>query len=278
MNRFLIGFAAIASIAFASFAFNISAHAGEVLDRVLAKKTLTVAAGTDWGAMSHLNANNELEGYDIDVAKGIAKYLGVEAEFVTPGWDLIAAGNWAGRWDISVGQEVYSKAGAEKFDFSVPYFNDRTAIVVHKDSKATKASDLEGKTVGVPTASIAEQYANQTFNPEMYGAEPVHYDFKAGEVKVYDSSNIALDDLRLGDGVRLDAVITDRTIAESAIKSGHPLRVLDTLFGLPAVIPTMKGDKEFSDKISAAIQSMKDDGTLSKLSIKWYGSDHTVAK
>ncbi|WP_234893618.1 transporter substrate-binding domain-containing protein [Agrobacterium vitis] len=266
------------SIALASVAFGPSAHAGEVLDRILASKTLRVAAGADWGLIAHLDENNELVGYDIDVAKGIAKYLGVKAEFVTPGWDLIAAGNWAGRWDIGTGQMAPTKARADKFDFSVPYFYDRTVIVVHKDSKTTKASELNGKVVGVNGGTVAEAYANQTYTPDDPNAQPVHYDFKAGEVKTYGNSTIGFDDLRLGDGVRLDAFITDETFTEGAIKSGYPLKIIDRLFALPAAIPMMKGDKELVEKVSAAIQSMRDDGTLSKLSVKWYGSDHSVAE
>ncbi|TIP34908.1 MAG: transporter substrate-binding domain-containing protein, partial [Mesorhizobium sp.] len=151
-------------------------------------------------------------------------------------------------------------------------------IVVHKDSKAAKASDLDGKVVGVNGGTVAEAYANQTHTPDDPNAQPVHYDFKAGEVKTYGNSTIAFDDLRLGDGVRLDAVITDETFTEGAIKSGYPLKIIERLFPLPAAMPMMKGDKELVEKVSAAIKSMRDDGTLSKLSVKWYGSDHSVAQ
>ncbi|WP_072382447.1 transporter substrate-binding domain-containing protein, partial [Rhizobium tibeticum] len=237
MNKIMITTAAAASFAAASVAFSLSAHAGEVLDRVLAKKTLTVAVGTDWGPMSSLNEKQELDGYDIDVAKGIAKYLGVEEKFVTPGWDLIAAGKWENRWDIGMGQMVPTQARAEKFDFSALYFYETAVAVVHKDSKATKLSDLNGKVIGVAAGSSSESYANQSFTPNWVGAKPIQYPFKAGEVKPYQSTNIALDDLRLGDGTRLDGIVTDGTIAENAIKSGYPLKPLgEPLFVSPAAI------------------------------------------
>ncbi|MER8383759.1 transporter substrate-binding domain-containing protein [Mesorhizobium sp. M1399] len=267
-----------ASLSIASVVCSTSVYAGEVLKRVLETKTLKVAVGTDWGAMSSLNANHELEGYDIDVAKGVAKYLGVNVEFVTPGWDIIAAGNWQGRWDISMGQMTPTKVRAEKFDYSTNYFYDQGAAVVHNDSKASNLSDLNGKIVGVAGGTLAEDYANQTFKWDWVGAQPEDYKFKAGEVKVYTTTNIAFDDLRLGDGTRLDAILTDGTLAEKAIKSGYPFKVLGNFYAAPAAIPMMKGDKEFNEKVSAALKSMKDDGSLSKLSVKWYGSDHTVEK
>ncbi|MER9408212.1 transporter substrate-binding domain-containing protein [Mesorhizobium caraganae] len=267
---------AAASIAITSVAFCTSAYAGEVLQRVLDTKTLKVAVGTDWGTISSLNTNHELEGYDIDVANGIAKYLGVKAEFVTPGWDLIVAGQWVGRWDIGMGQMTPTTERAEKLDFSENYYYGHEVAVVPTDSKAKESSDLNGGIVGVTTGTLEEQYANQTLTPNWIGAKPIEFKFKAGAVKAYSSANVAFDDLRLGDGIRLNAVVTDGESSAKAIKSGYPLRVLDTLFSAPGAISMMKGDKEFQDKISAAIQTMKDDGTLSKISIKWYGTDNSV--
>ncbi|ARP68107.1 MULTISPECIES: transporter substrate-binding domain-containing protein [Mesorhizobium] len=275
MNK-IVTIITAASLSIASVVYSTSVYAGEVLQRVLNTKTLRVAVGTDWGAMSSLNANHELEGYDIDVAKGVAKSLGVNVEFVTPGWDIIAAGNWQGRWDISMGQMTPTKTRAEKFDYSTTYFYEKAAVIVHNDSKASTLSDLNGKIVGVSAGTLAEDYVNQNFKWDWIGARPEDYKFKAGEVKVYTSTGVALDDLRLGDGTRLHAILTDGTLAERAIKSGYPFKVLGSLFATPAAIPMMKGDKEFSEKVSAALKSMKDDGTLSTLSIKWYGSDHSV--
>lgn len=276
MKTILTLIAAAASIAGASVAFSTSASAGEILDHVLKTKALTAAVGTDWAPSSFLNDKGELDGYDVEVAKGIAKYLGVEAKFVTPGWDLIAAGKWQGRWDIGMGQMTPTKARMDSFDLSVIYFYEKAVAVVHKDSKATKLSDLDGKKIGGANDTSAIAYAKHSFTPGWIGAKPVEYQFTPGEVKEYQSSPVAMDDLRLGDGVRLDAIATDGSYAENAIKSGYPIKVLGTLFSSPGVIALLKTDKEFNEKVAAAVKSMRDDGTLSKLSTKWYGSDHSV--
>ncbi|WP_353642600.1 transporter substrate-binding domain-containing protein [Mesorhizobium sp. WSM2239] len=279
MNRILAMVAAAASLAVGIAATTGAANAGSVLDKVEASKTLTVAVGTDWGKMSFLNDNHQLDGYDIDVAKGVAEHLGVQIKFVTPSWDIITSGNWQGRWDMAMGQMTPTAARAEKFDFPAIYFYQPAVAVVHKDSKATKLADLDGKTIGVTAGSAAESYANQTFSPDWIGAQPVKYQFKPGAVKTYASTNVAFDDLRLGDGVRLDAVITDQTYAEDAISGSYPIKLLgDPLYSAPGVIPLLHGDKEFSDSVAAAVQSMKEDGTLSKLSMKWYGVDYTTDK
>ncbi|AGS24468.1 transporter substrate-binding domain-containing protein [Rhizobium etli] len=272
MNQF-IRFAATASLAVMSVAFSMPAHAGEVLDRVLSSKTLTVATSVGWPPASFVDDKGELDGFDVDVAKAIAKNLGVEVKFVTPEWDIVTSGRWQGRWDLTMGQMNPTEARAKIFDFPGVYIYVNAVAVVHKDSKATKLSDLNGKKVGVSAGSSAESYLKHTL--KIYGAPPVEYEFTPGEVR---ATSTASDDLRLGDGVRLDAWVTDEQALKNAVKTGYPVKMLGALFSSPAVVAILKGDKEFNDKIAAAVQSMRDDGTLSKLSIKWYGSDFTVGK
>ncbi|SFQ24962.1 amino acid ABC transporter substrate-binding protein, PAAT family [Bradyrhizobium sp. Ghvi] len=256
----------------------LPANAGAVLDRVLATKTLKVAAGVDWPPASFMNDKGQLDGYDVDVVKGIAKYLGVQVQFVTPGWDVVAAAKWEGRWDMALGQITPTKARAEKLSFPVIYIYGQSVAVVHKDSKANQLSDLDGKTVGVTANTTQEAYTNRNLTPDWLGGRPVEFQLKPGKVKTYESTNIALDDLRLGDGVRLDAVVAPAPIVGRAIKSGYPIKRLGgVLFSAPASFATLHGDKEFDDKIAAAVKSMKDDGSLSELSLKWYGADYTVA-
>lgn len=274
MKKLMMTTLAVAVLAAATTA---NVNAGALLERVHATKKLTVATAADWGNSSFVNDKNELDGFEIDVAQGIAKHLGVHVKFLTPGWDLIVSGDWADRWDLAMGQMTPTKARAETFDFSAVYVYTRAVAVVHKDSKATKLSDLEEKVVGVPTADTVEAYANHSLTLDWIGAKPVEYKFTPGSVRTYASTALTLDDLRIGDGVRLDAVLTDQSTALDAIKAGYPLKILgEPLFAAPGAIAILKGDKEFSDKILAAIQSMRDDGSLSKLSVKWYGVDNTV--
>ncbi|MER8824834.1 transporter substrate-binding domain-containing protein [Mesorhizobium sp. M0991] len=274
MNKLMTMIAATASLAVVSAASVTAANAGEVLDRVLETKTLTVAAGVDWGVESRLNDKHELEGYDIDVAKGIADYLGVEAKFVTPEWGVIVSGKWEGRWDLAAGEMVPTKARTDLFDFPAIYFYGKYVVLVPNDSKADKLSDLNGKIIGADANGPAEKYASQTLTPDWPGAKPIKYQFTPGSVKLYESGSISMADLRLGDGVRLNAHITAGSTAQGAIESGFPVHQLgDPLFFVPGALAVLPGDKKFSDKIAAAIQKMRDDGTLSKLAIKWYGYD-----
>ncbi|NLS00364.1 transporter substrate-binding domain-containing protein [Rhizobium sp. P38BS-XIX] len=257
----------------------IPANAGAVLDRVMAAKTLKVATDANWAPQSFMNDKNELDGFDIDVAKNVGQRLGVKVEFVTPGWDIITAGKWAGRWDVDVGSMTPSKERAKIFDFPAVYYYTPAVVAVHKDSKATKFSDLDGKVVGTTATSTFEAYAKQDLTLDAAGAPPFKYEFKPKDVKSYANSTTAFDDLRLGDGTRLDAVVSSLPSVRDAVKAGYPIKQLgEPVFYEPLAIAIEHGDKEFNDKIADAIKDMKADGTLSKLSVKWYGIDYTVVK
>jgi polar amino acid transport system substrate-binding protein len=97
-------------------------------------------------------------------------------------------------------------------------------------------------------------------------------------MKTYAGSLGPLDDLRLGDGVRLDGILTQRSTLEAAIKKNYPLRAVDNsiVFYEPLAIATDKGDPELKAKLGEIIGAMHKDGTLTKLSNKWYGVDYST--
>ena len=146
MNTFARLTAAAASMAISFTA--LPANAGAVLERVLDAKTLKVATDASWAPQSFMNDKNEMDGFDIDVAKEIGKRLGVGVEFVTPGWDIITAGNWQGRWDMHVGSMTPTKERAKIFDFPAVYYYTPAAVAVHNDRLAVTLIDLDGKVVG----------------------------------------------------------------------------------------------------------------------------------
>jgi len=228
---------------------------------------------------SFLNDKNEFEGFDIDVGREIAKRLGTELKIVTPAWEVITAGNWGNRWDVSVGSMTPTSERARVLDFPVVYYFTPASFAVHKDSKAQKIEDLNGKVVGVCGGCTYEAYLKKDLKIDAEGVPPFDYKVEAKEVRTYETDTNALDDLRLGDGKRLDAVMSALPTLNEAIKNGYPLRILgDPAFYEPLAVATDKGDPEFDAKIAEVVKAMHEDGTLSKLSQKWYGVDLTRAK
>lgn len=265
-------------MATASVAIMLSAsvaQAGEALDRVMSSKVLKVATDANWAPQSFLNDNNEMDGFDVDVAKEVAKRLGAKAEFVTPSWDIITAGNWNGRWDLSVGSMTPTKSRAKVLAFPGVYYYTPASIAVHKDSPFKQISDLNGKKVGAGTATTFELYLQHDLQIDAEGVPAFEYQLKATN-KSYKDSTAAMDDLRLGDGVRLNGMVGSLPAILTAIKAKYPLRVLgEPVFYEPLALAIDRGDKEFNDKLVEILAAMKSDGTLSKLSLKWYKIDYS---
>jgi polar amino acid transport system substrate-binding protein len=195
------------------------AWAGESLDRVMKNKLLKFATDANWPPQSFLNDNNEMDGFDVRVAREIAKRLGVKVEFVTPAWDIITAGNWHGRWDISVGSMSPTKERAKVLSFPGVYYYQPTGFAVHKDAPYQDKTKLNGKKIGATTASTMEYYLQKDLTIDAEGAPPFEYDVTTGRIASYKDSNTALDDLHLGDGVWLDAVISGYNTLQAAIPS-----------------------------------------------------------
>jgi polar amino acid transport system substrate-binding protein len=254
-----------------------TASAGETLDRVMSSKALKVATNSGWPPQSFLDDNNEMVGFDIDVANEIAKRLGVEVSLDTPEWNVMTGGRWHGRWDVAVGSITPTKARAHALDFAAVYYFSPYVFVVHKDSAATSRADLNGKVIGVETGTTSEDYVNRRLEIDAPDTPPIEYTLEPGEVKTYADSMLPFDDLRLGDGVRVDAVIAPEQTAMGAIKNGYPVKILpgDYAFKEPLVVVADKGDPEWTAKIGEIVKAMKADGTLSALTTKWYGKDYS---
>ncbi len=256
-----------------------AAHAGEALDRVMSTKVLKIATSANWAPQSFLNDKNEMDGFDVDVAKEVAKRLGVSAKFVTPAWDIITAGKWNGRWDISVGSMTPTKSRSRVLSFPAVYYYTPAVAAVHKDSKVEKISDLNGKKMGACTNCTFELYLKKDLTIDAAGVPAFEYQINAGELKSYANSSAVFDDLRLGDGTHLDGLVDSLPTLMKAIENKYPFKIVGKpLFYEPLALAIDKGDKEFNDKLATIVAEMRKDGTLTALSKKWYKVDYTVAQ
>jgi|Deesub1362B_J571_1020462.scaffolds.fasta_scaffold08680_2 polar amino acid transport system substrate-binding protein len=222
----------------------------------------------------------ELQGFDIEVAKEVARRLGVEPCFVTPNWDLIVAGGWSDRWDISIGSMTITPNRMEKLYFSQPYYTTPAAFFVHADNTTfTQPSDLSGKRIGFGVGTTYEYYLEGTL--EIPG-ETIEFVVQDPVIKPYDTDLFALEDLSLGDGVRLDAVLTAQPTGAGAIADGMPIKQLgDPVFFeyLAAAVDKAAGKDPIPLilRVSEIINEMHQDGTLQRLSQQFYGLDLTSA-
>ncbi|MBB3938264.1 transporter substrate-binding domain-containing protein [Aureimonas phyllosphaerae] len=274
MSTRMLAAASVAAFLAATFA----AQAGATLDRVTKSGEMNVATNSGWPPQSFLNDSNELVGFDVDVANEIGKRLGATVTFATPEWQVLTGGHWNGRFDLAVGSVTPTKARAQVIDFPAIYYYSPYVFAVHKDSKAQSRADLNGKVIGVETGTTSEDYIRGQLQIDAPDLAPVQYDVKPGEVRTYANSMLPFDDLRLGDGLRVDAVIAPEQTVLQAIKSNYPLKIVpgDYAFREPLVVVADKGDPEWTKKVGDIVGEMKKDGTLSALTTKWYGKDYSA--
>lgn len=224
---------------------------------------------------SYDEATGEWQGFDIDVATEIATRMGVVTQWETPSWDVITAGNWNNRWDVSVGSMSITDERAQVLDFTEPYYFTPAGVAVNADSDIQSIDQLAGKRVGVCGACTYEYYLNRTlsipgFNFEFLVPEDV-------EIVTYDTDTTALQDLKLG---RVDAMVSAVPLLEEAIKKGKEIRLVgDPVFLEPLAVAADKSSSlpvtSLVAELNRIIAEMHADGTLSELSMKWYGVDIT---
>jgi len=255
-----------------------SAFAGSVLDEIMAAGVIKVSTDANYAPQSFLNDKGELEGFDISVAKEVAKRLGVKVKFVTPDWDLITAGKWGKRWDLSIGSMTPTVERMNALHFTMPYYSTPAQFAVHKDNTTIKSlKDLAGKHIGVGTETTYDRYLNKDL--ELVGVKIEYQDWSAGKITTYPTDANAIEDLALGDGVRIDALITAKPTIFEAMKSGCgggcPLKML----GDPAFYEILSfaldksrpNSESLLKKLNEILTSMYKDGTLKDLSMQFYG-------
>lgn len=232
----------------------------DLLETIQERGTIIVGLEGDWAPWSYVDENDELTGYDVEVAKAIADKLGVEIQIVPGEWDGLFAGMDAGRYDMVVNGVEVTEERADKYDFSTPYAYIRTALIVKGDNDSIKTfEDLKGKKTA---NSIASTYMNLA---ESYGATCY------GVSTLDETLTMVLQG-------RVDATL-NAIVSFTDYMAQHPdsnLKVVATTEEASNVaIPMRKGDETASlrEAVNKAIDELREDGTLSELSIRFFGED-----
>ena len=236
----------------------------------------TIIASTDpaYPPQSSQNKEGEFEGFDIDVINEIANRLGVEVEYETPPFDAITGGNWSGRWDMSVGSITITPERQEVLHFTPPYYYTPASAAVHEDNTdiTDVTTDLDGKKIGV-----CQECSYQLFLEKKLKIPGEEFDFVIddADVQVYNTDTTAIQDLALGDGDRLDAVMSALPTLDNAAKEGQPIKVVgEPLFYEPLGIAFDKespiDNTSLVEEVTRIVEEMHSDGTLTEFSEKWY--------
>ena len=227
-------------------------------------QTAAIIVGLDdhFPPMGFRDEKNELVGFDIDLAKEVAKRLNREVTFKPIDWNAKEAELLGKRVDVLWNGLTITEARKEKILFTAPYLENHQIIIVLDKSPIQKKADLAQKIVGVQDGSSAVEAIQKDNNAEKT--------FK--DLKKFGDNVTALLDLSAG---RLEALVVDEVVGRFYIsKKPGEYRVLEENFGTEDYgVGTRKDDTELMSKIQEAFDAMKKDGEAAKISEKWFGKN-----
>jgi polar amino acid transport system substrate-binding protein len=225
--------------------------------KLINKDTFVYAASGEFKPFSYVTNDMTLTGFDIEVGRAVAKELGLKPVEKRIKFKGIVEGVKTGRADAAVASHTINPQRSKQVAFSTPYYYSGPQIFVRPDSKIKTVEDLKGKEVAVAKGST-------------YAATAEKY---TTNIKMYDSDITALKALS---GNRHDAVITDFVTGKTAAKEGFKIEGRQLIERSEQAIVLPQDNPQLLKRVNEALENLRKDGTLSKISKKYFGEDITT--
>ena len=238
-----------------------AADSTDALARIKAKGEIRIGTEGVFVPYSYHDDKGVLTGYDVELARAVAAKLGVRPVFIESSWDSLLAGVDAGRFDVVVNQVEANASRRQKYDFSVPYMFDHTAILVRRDDDSIKSfEDLKGKRAAESVTANSSRIA------EKYGARIIGVGDFSQAVELVVSRRA---DTTLNSEISIADYMREKPDAPVKVVARYPQAE-----EMCVLIP--KGSASLKTAIDDAIEALRADGTLSKLSQKFLGRDFAL--
>ncbi len=243
------------------------AEADQSWEKVQTAGKLIMGLDDNFPPMGFRDAKNDIVGFDIDLAKEVAKRLELELELLPIDWKMKQNELEAGNVDVLWNGYSYTEERNKENTLSKAYLANDQIVIVMANSGITDLAGMSGKKLALQEESSAEE------------ALDAAADFKASlaEVVPFKDNVTAFLDIQSGssDGLLVDKVVGEYYIAQQ--KNPADYIMLDqSLAPETYVIGFRKGEVALKDKIEETLTAMKEDGKLSEIATEWFGSDVTI--
>ena len=212
----------------------------------------------------YVDENNEVAGIDADIAAAIAEKLGMELEITDMAFDSLIPALQSDTIDIVLAGMTVDPERAEQVNFTDSYATGVQVIIVPEDSDIASPDDLEGKNIGVQTGTTGDLQCTDAYGQEF--------------VKQFDNGPLAVAALLNG---QVDCVVIDNEPAKNYVAANEGLKILDTAYADEDYAAAIaKEDTELFEQVNAAIQELKEDGTIASIIEKYIpaeGSEDAAA-
>ena len=214
-----------------------------------------------------LNADSQLDGFEIDLAKEICARLEAQCSFVAQDWESLVPGLLAGQYDAVIAALEIDDARREKIAFSEPYLRMPSSFVSARKRQIRDASPegLAGRTIGVAADTPQQAYLEERYTKST--------------IKTYDGIEAAILDLAEG---RIDVMFGEKDTVSDFLKNRYEAKCCKLLadaprdpeiFGEGLGIGLRKSDPDLKAQIDKALAEIKADGAYARLADKYFGFD-----
>ncbi|WP_439818660.1 transporter substrate-binding domain-containing protein [Weissella paramesenteroides] len=224
------------------------------------KGTLTVGLEGTYSPYSYRDKSGKLTGFEVDLSKAVAKKLDLKVEYSQTKFDSLVAGLGSNKYDVVYNNMGKTKERAAKYAFAAPYLYTKTVMITKKGSDIKSAADLKGKKSAQSASSNFGQAAKKA------GTNVVSVPGFAEAIDLVNSG-------------KADVTLNSQD-SWGVYKKAHPetkltAKVTNVLGDTSAAPMLNKKNKALAKKISKAQKQLAKDGTMAKLSDKYFGSDLT---
>lgn len=231
------------------------------LEQVKKAGKLLVAIDATYPPMESEGPDGKPVGFDIDFANELAKRLGVKAEFVVMNWDGILAGLNSKRYDVIISSMNITDDRKKQVDF-VEYVRMSQLFITKAGVNFSKEADLAGKVVAVQADTTSHEYAEKLKKSGI----------AIKDIKAFKLATDAFAAVKAG---QAEVIIVDEPVgkyyAKQDAKTFHAAG--RAMAPEPVGIAIRKTDADLHKEIGKAVEQMKQDGTLKKISETWFGGE-----
>ncbi len=233
-------------------------------------EVLRVGMECTYAPFNFKTASGELDGYDVDVAKGVAKIIGADLKFVCQKWDGMIPALLANKFDLIVASMSITEKRMKKMDFSEPY---RVSVgrLVGKKSASMKLFDSTGKPIAANFSGLKIGLGRATTYASWFEAK-----LPKANVVFYDSSDAMYIDLTNG---RTDMIMTNPMKAYLKFLSKNDGKGFEFVspqideqkfFGTGVGIGLRKNNEALRQRLNVAVIELSKNGSLEKYARKYF--------
>jgi len=216
------------------------------------------ASSATYPPFESLHSDNQIVGFDIDLANALCKQMQAECSFTNNPFDSLVPALKFRRYDAVISGMDITEERSKQVSFTQPYYAN-SAIIIAKKGRFTRLEELKGKRVGMENGTTHQKYL-QDKHPEITAV-------------AYDSYQNAILDLKNN---RLDGILGDTAVVGAWLKTNPDLSSVgehitdSSYFGTGLGIAVRKDNEALLNKLNTALDALKADGTVEKLNKQWF--------